>query len=192
MKFGPLPDDILVMLIDPDIVTSDFLIEMDSSARRIFNSQLAGVKKALERHTRLPVPDTSKRGGRRTKARTTSKQAVDKSVQKEIKKIAENTLKELEEILPGENESVPLAQAEQLSYMAETLARVILQWELTQGGKTVPITEKRDLECCRVESSECRHAGIWLRTRSRPLLERLFQFACFEAQAPDEKKTAKQ
>lgn len=191
MKFGPAVDDILVMLLDPDVVTSDFLIEMDSSARRIFKNQLAGVRKVLERRAQLPGPDT--KGEPEAKREESGDQPLDADgdvaaqVNEEVQRITAEALRELEDVLPPESESVPLAQAEQLTYMAETCARVIMEWDLTSNGKRIAITEKRELACCAAANSECRHAGAFLRTRSRNLLERLFQFACFEGQAPEKK-----
>lgn len=251
LAFGPTTEDVLVMLIDEDVVTRDFLLEMDGIARRVFNSQLAGFRKALEKYTQLPTPtiptvaapadddvllpdqfpglvkldalEIRTYGQLRTalagveppaslkgvgkKLMTSIRAAVDapyvsdeptdpdeleKMVQGEVGKVAQETLDELEALLPSEADSVPLAQAEQLTYMAETIARVVVDWDLFDGNQKVPITEPRDLDCCKAPGSTCRHAGPFLRSRSRKLLERLFQFVCFEAPAEDQKKTAKQ
>lgn len=250
LAFGPTPEDVLVMLIDEDVVTRDFLLEMDSIARRVFNSQLAGFRKALQKYTQLPTPEiptvvapaadevalpswfpgfaklqglgitsygelrqalsvldtpTFKAIGK--KLMTSIKEAVDapyvsdqstdpaevdQMVQNEVGRVAQETLDELESLLPSEADSVPLAQAEQLTYMAETIARVVVDWDLFDGNQKVPITEVRDLECCKEPGSTCRHAGPFLLSRSRKLLERLFQFVCFEAPTEEQKKTAKQ
>jgi len=189
LSFGDTPDDVLKMLLDPNIVTEKFLIDADHSARQIFKSTVASIRLALKHQTgpvSLEEPAAALPGGRKKKKLT------KKERERQLKDIADKAaapvgIEALEDLIPAEDESWLLAQAAECTFMAESLARVILEWNLTHQGKTVPITEPRDFECCHAAGSDCRHASDFLRARSREVLRKLFKYVMFEAQAPEKK-----
>jgi hypothetical protein len=184
MIFGDGPDEVLPIVLDRDIVTESFLIEMDARARSVFRNQLAGVRRILETRGLLPTPEPTE--APKTKRQSAKAKAEDEIAER-VKQVTAKALDELQKMIPAEEESVLLAQAAQLTYMHETLARVILDWELTVKNVKMPITEKRDLDCCKQPESDCRHASSFIRGWSLPVTEKFFQFCCFEAHEPKKK-----
>lgn len=179
------PENTLNMTLDPDVVTEQFLIDMDSSARKVFNSTIASIRLALKHQTAPPpLEQPSPVPGSRRPRKPTKKQlaaAVAKQASKEL------DIDALSELIPKEDESWLLAQASECTYMAEALARVVLEWDLTNNGVPVAITAVRDFPCCKEAGSDCRHASDFLRARPREILRKLFKFVMFEAQAPEKK-----
>lgn len=193
LAFGSGAEDILHLLLDRDIVTEEFLTRMDHSARRIFASTMSSVRMVVEQEKRKLGSAGMQVGGVKKKKRLTKAQKVAQ----EKKELAEreaaalrtgdDVLKDLASMMPNENESWLLAQAEECTYMSETLARVILEWDLTKAKVLMPITVVRDFGCCKAEGSDCRHPSDFLRSRPLEILRRLFTFCLFEAQAPKKK-----
>lgn len=179
LRMGEGPDNVLHLLLDRDVVNEDFLFKMDQSARRIFNATVSSVRLAIEQRKQLPdmdVPQVNRKTRGASKAKATKTIAKAKSTES-----PDDVLAGLQKLIPSEDESWSLAQAAECTYMSETLARVILEWDLVNKGQPVPITAQRDFDCCKEQSSDCRHPSDYLRTRSRDLLRRLFQFCLFEA-----------
>lgn len=195
LAFGPTPDDVLHLTLDRDIVTENFLLGMDKSARHLFRATIASVRRSLSLQGQIPAPDETNQSqpqsapaNRRQKRAAASKAVKSvKSRKAKVEEPVEFSIDDLEKMLPAEEESYLLAQAEECVYYAETLASVIIRWDMTQGGKPVPITEKKDLPCCQAPGSQCRHASAFLRSRSRSLLTKLFKFCLFEAAEPEKK-----
>lgn len=193
LSFGAGPDDVLKMLLDPDIVNEKFLIDADHSARQIFGATVASIRLALKHQTMMPGTAQPAAGepaavkGQR-RQRKPSKKQLAKQRQEIIDKAAKPMdIEALSELIPNEDESWLLAQASECTFMAEALARVILEWNLTINKVPAPITQPREYDCCKEAGNDCRHASEFLRARPREVLRKLFKFVMFEAQAPEKK-----
>jgi hypothetical protein len=214
MPFGPNPEtDTLNLWLDRDVITESFLIEMDAKGRHVFDARIAGLRQELQLRGLLPKPaaelDALAKGETKTKPRGTGKAGQRATRRKaagkaptdaERQAIAEQIVQQFEQLLPDKDGSVPLAQAQEMAYMAETLARVILAWDMVQKGKPALIIEplmiddakapggRRLADCCAVEDNECRHASAFIRGMSYGVMSRFFQFCCFEAHQNEAKK----